>query len=1047
MQGITTQQSYAVYVLFLLLPFAEGYCEGLEKAEDPPRFLLISDEEDFIPILRELNIPFHHSTSLSALNDLSSFSSLILCSLNYPQPNILDEDLENKISDFLKRGGRAFIEFSSSPHNELFGIELGAPQRMLHERLIVSKSHYITRGLEKETLLEEHNSAFLPPQNLQGEAILQYGKVLGTYKLFQPQNWVEVNMDLGEVHSLSLFRQRYGASIADYCPEKVEVYISEEGKDFQLVGEAEGNPLPQLMEIPLQAKRGRYLKIKVHKYKRSPTTDWLFLGELEVLDEKGRNIALHKPYTLFPPPSGGYPDGQPGKLTDGIEEGHYNDKLSIGWTTSSPPSPLQPALLAIESGKGELLLSCLKISDYESRFFRPREKWETLLKNIALYLLPPGEREKIEEAYIPLRIWSEPQKWLNPGEGGKLVVQTEPGVSPKARLGGKELPLKEIEKGRWEGEFLISQEGDYEITVAAWKGNRQKERALKIEVKNREKKYREVLERNIRWFLHSGVMPKPDGSEGVYNQRCIAWFDGGPLESLPSPYRVDCNAKSALAFHLYGKLTGDEGYKRIGDRIIDFMLPHQISDPKRPSFGGWPWLYEGINAIYFWDDNTRTAMCLLYLYKDTGKEKFLLPALRTLELCRRVAGADGLITRTAIEPADLDKIGCSAYKQFQQGIASDFDLLRWFSAYAITSDEKYRQLGETCLRCWKHMSGVRGLPIAYFYTKEESTRERIVNYWRSYLEIPDVKRWGVFRVDAPDFALAFENDCSITTQQDDPLADQLYQTSFLLLHAWWSYKATGDPICLEAFHKIGDFLARIQMESEDERIDGAWVRGWDLENWECFGAPYDPNYGPYSAYTGWMNSVIDIAYSLYLLGENPFPSLIGDERARELLAKLREEEPKDEIGEDNLALHRPYNLNPSPEGKYGDSPEGKLTDGTIDGYYEDGLSLGWHIPEGEDLQVEMKLDLGVKREVAMVAQRYGGGMGSYIPDEVTLLASEDGMNYKEIRRAKPNQPGFLYLPLPQPVEARYLKFVLKKSHFTPTHDFLFLGETLVYPKR
>lgn len=1018
-------------------PFAKEYCGTVEeKADDPPQLLLIAEEKsDFIPILKELDIPFHHSSSLSALADLSRYSSLILCSLNYPQPNILGKDLVKKIEDFLEKGGRAFIEYSASPSNELFDIRFASPKRMLYERLIVSKEHYITKGMEEGTLLEEHNSAFLPPQNSQEEAILQYGKVLGTYKLFQPQNWVEMNIDLGETHILSLFRQRYGASIADYCPEKVEVYTSEDGRDFQLAGDVEGNLLPQLVEIPLKGKRARYLKVKVYKYRRSPTTDWLFLGELEIIDEEGKNIALHKSYTLSPPPSGLYPDGYPPKLTDGVIEGHYSDKLSVGWTVPSLPSPLQPALFAIKLGKGELILSCLKISDYRTRFFRPSEKWEKLLRNIALFVLQTEERE------IPLKIWTEPRRWINPGESARLIIQTEPDVSLEARVGGKEIALEETEKGRWEGAFSLSREGNYRITVEARKGEISKSKSLEIEVKSREKKYREVLDRNIRWFLRSGVMPKADGSQGVYNQRCIAWFDGGPLESLPSPYRVDCNAESALAFYLYGKLTGEERYKRIGENIIDFMLPHQITDPNRPSFGGWPWLYEVINTIYFWDDNTRTALCLLYLYKDTGKEKFLLPALRTLELCRRVAHADGLITRTAVEPSELDRIGCSAYKQFQQGIASDFDLLRWFSAYAITGDEEYKKLAENCLRCWRHLSTVRGLPIAYFYTKDEKAKEIIVNYWRSYLEIPDVKRWGVYRVDAPDFALAYEGDCSITTHPDDPLADQLYQTSFLLLHAWWSYKATGEPVCLEAFHKIGDFLARIQMESEDERIDGAWVRGWDLESWECYGAPYDPNYGPYSAYTGWMNSIIDIAYSLYLLDENPFPPISKDERAGKLLEKLR----KEEIREENIALHRPYELNPLPERKYADSPPGKLTDGVIDGHFEDGLSVGWHIPEGEELEVEMKLDLGEKREVAMVAQRYGAGMRGYIPDEVIILSSEDGSNYDEVARAKPQQPGFLYVPLTKPKKARYLKFIIKKRCFTPEQDWLFIGETLAFP--
>jgi hypothetical protein len=1031
-----TYRSVFLSWFFFLFPLAWG--KGI--------LLISSEENNFASLLRDLGIPFSKSPSLNALNDLSKYDALILCSLNYPEPNLLSQEDEAKIKTFLENGGRVFLEYSTSLNNTLFGMKFDNPKRMLYERLIVGESHFITKDLEIETLLEEHNSAFLPPIQFEGNVIIRYGKVLGTYKLFKPQDWVEINLDLGGIHNLSLYRQRFGASIADYCPEKVEVYLSEDGMDFKVGGRAEGDLLGQIVEIPLSGKRARYVKIKVYKYKRSPTTDWLFLGEMEIIDEKGENIALKKPYILSPNPSPNYSDFHPGKLTDGIIEGYYSDKLSVGLLVPSPPSPLYPAIVSSRIGKGELIISFLKISDYERRFFRPSEKWETLLKNIVLFLLPDEERARIEGSYIPLKVWSEPRKWVVPGEKFKVIAQSRPGIRVKAKLGEGEIQMVEVGEGLWEGEMALNREGNYEIKVVALNGKVKREKLLKIEVKAREKKYREVLDRNINWFLSSGVMPKSDGSQGVYNQRCIAWLDGGLLENLPSPYRVDCNAKSALAFYLYGKLTKDEKFKRIAERIVDFMLPHQISDPNRLSFGGWTWLYDKINTIYFWDDNTRTALCLLYLYKDTGKEKFLIPALRTLEICRRVAHPDGLITRTAVEPEELDRLGCSAYRQFQQGIASDFDLLRWFSAYAITGEEEYKRLAETCLRCWKHISSVRGLPIAYFYTKDEETKKRIINYWQSYLENPDVKRWGVPRVDAPDYQLAFEGDCSITTDVNDPLSDQLYQTSFLLLHAWWSYKATGEAVCLSAFHKIGDFLARIQMESEDKRIDGAWVRGWDLENWECFGAPYDPNYGPYSAYTGWMNSIIDIAYCLYLMNENPFPPPKKNEKALSIIWELRASAPRENIKEENIALNRPYTLNPVPEGKYGDSSPGKLTDGMIDGHYEDGLSVGWHIDEGKGIEVEMILDLGKESEIAMVAQRYGAGEQGYIPDEVVVSASDDGENYREIVRAKPQIPGFLYIPLSQPVKARFVKFIIKKTRYSPTTDFLFVGETFVYPK-
>ena len=199
-----------LFCFFALIPLAWG--KGI--------LLISSEENNFASILRDLGEPFSKSSSLSSLKDLPKYDALILCSLHYPEPNFISEEDEAKIKTFLEKGGKVFLEYSTSINNTLFGMKLDNPKRMLYERLIVSESHFITKDLEIDDLLEEHNSSFLPPIQFEGKAIIRYGKVLGTYKLFKPQDWVEINLDLGGIHNLSLYRQRFGASIADYCRRK-----------------------------------------------------------------------------------------------------------------------------------------------------------------------------------------------------------------------------------------------------------------------------------------------------------------------------------------------------------------------------------------------------------------------------------------------------------------------------------------------------------------------------------------------------------------------------------------------------------------------------------------------------------------------------------------------------------------------------------------------------------------------------------------------------------------------------------------------------------
>jgi hypothetical protein len=101
------------------------------------------------------------------------------------------------------------------------------------------------------------------------------------------------------------------------------------------------------------------------------------------------------------------------------------------------------------------------------------------------------------------------------------------------------------------------------------------------------------------------------------------------------------------------------------------------------------------------------------------------------------------------------------------------------------------------------------------------------------------------------------------------VSDQLYTTSFAAMNFWIAYKATGDRIYLEDFHRVADYLVRIQIESPDRMIDGGWMRGFDYSLWEYYGSNADQWWSAYVMETGWQNAVIDIALALYLM-DDPF---------------------------------------------------------------------------------------------------------------------------------------------------------------------------------
>jgi hypothetical protein len=547
----------------------------------------------------------------------------------------------------------------------------------------------------------------------------------------------------------------------------------------------------------------------------------------------------------------------------------------------------------------------------------------------------------------------------------------------------------------------------------------------------------------MAWFRRSGVLPKPDGSAGVWSQRCLAWFDGGPDEYLASPFRLDCNAATAQAAYLYGELSGSEEWRRIGANIARSMLSHQYAEPSRPCFGAWPWLYEKCDAVFFWDDNTRVAVALLWLYTQTGDEDSLRAGLRTMELCREVAQEDGTIARHCIGAGQLDQLGREGFRDLPpEGLAVDFDLKRWAWAYGVTGDAEYKELLDRVIDVWGNRAGTRGLPYALRFGRDARLGEQLDSQWKGFLRDPDVMRYGAPRAGGGDYTSAYVGDCSITTTADDPLTDQLYVTPHLLLQALWGYQASGEEACLEAFRKLGDYLVRIQFESADARIDGAWMRGFDFDHWEYYGAPYDPAYGPYSAYTGWMNAFAAVAFAQYLMKAEALPPILPPSpRAARVLTEVRAERPEAPRPA-NVARGARCELTPAPNGTY-DDRGGELTDAVLDGGYEDGRSVGWSIPEGGEVRVEVTVDLGQERRIAAVSQRHGAGQASYLPDRTEVWAGLDGERLARVATVSRDGagPGARHIAFEAPVTARYLRFVLTKRRVDASTDFLFVGET------
>jgi hypothetical protein len=1018
-------------------------------AAGPAVTVVGTDLGDLAPIFSALQLEPRLVASVAEI-PRDARSVLVLAS-DYPRPRVLSASECDALEGLVGLGARVFVEYATlAPGTTCCGLcPVSAPQRAIHQRLVVLRQ---MGGLAPEDLLEEHDGAFIapgaPPPH--AETLLEYDLAYGTYRRIPApdRSAYTVTVDLGDVYELTGVSQRYGAGQPNYTPESVELWLSEESRQFSLVERLERDAMPETVRFGLERVRARYVRLVARKSRRSPVTDFLFMGEIEVMDGSGRNVAPGRPYELTSQgeQAAAYRDNGR-KLTDGLVEGHYSDGLSVGFGTgAATEGQTLPAILRVPWERGLCVFSAPAISSYTTRNFRLQSRWEELWRQLVLDLMPAESRAAVASAYVPLEAHTEPRVWAEPGAEVKLSVRTVPGAQVAAVSAQQgELALGPEADGSLVARFVAAP-GTDRIEVRAATETGQATQVVLFDCRSREDKYRQAVDRNMGWFSASGVLPAADGSQGIHSQVCMAWLDGGFQNPLGSPFRVDCNAMSAQAFYLYGRLTGEQRYLRLARNIADTVLSHQYTDETRPSLGGFPWLYENSDIIYFWDDNCRIGTALLWLYHWTGEERYLRGALLNAELFRQVAREDGCVHRHAISRGALDALGREAYRQYSDGADPDFRIMHWWTLAAVTGDETYAHLARLTTDTWVQQVGLRGASHAAFYAGAAPVRERLGKLAESFLADPAVAQHGMLTVHGGEYERAFVGDCGIATEDGEPLTDQIYGTPWYFRAAVRGWKASGDEACRRMAQTVGDYLVRIQFSSPDPRLDGCWMRGFDVQAWDYYGAPYDPQYGPYAAYTGWMNAIASEAFCWYLLDEPPFVPLQTDPRAAAMVEEVRKLSPSLVSDGPNVALGCRYTLSAAAAEAYADDGI-KLTDGVADGHYQDHASVGWHLQEvGQEREVRVTVDLGQSRRLKLMTQSYGAGVGDYNPDRVALWASADGREFVPVahRIIEGRGGGYLWVMPADPVEARFLRFDLLKRRRGPSTDFLFAGEIRAY---
>ncbi len=1043
-----------------------------------PRALLIGNPAlsgEFREYLRHYGARVDQASSWNNvdLTRLSRYQALVVCQPMTGAPLELSRSQSQAVLEFVHRGGRAYVEYTRFADGTLPGWRVEKePVLERFERIAASRDYPAGSRLRKDDLLEEHNSYLLnthPPTG--AETLLEYGLYMGTYSVARTitdgPTYFVVTVDLGREIALDRAQQSYGGLSKANLPDLVRLSLAGEDGVFRPAGEIRRAQFQQWAAIfSLGARTARFVRFYIERDRRGNQTEHVVLNGIEIHDGQGKNVALHRPYEFQQKedpvervPNGPLTSGEPPRSWREDRTYFFPVQRRMGLNAKR-----WEALVSWRHGRGQLFYAATSLSVFRQNDYRLTSRWEDLIRGLSLSLLPDAVRPSAARRWIPLRAHTQPRRWTVPGETVELHVESVAGArilpaAPGLGLGA----VREVSPGHFVFSFRPAA-GEYCIGVTAKSGPGWNTARVRLSVQDRASMYRRALDRNMRWFLNAGVLPDKDGSQGVKSTIDLsALRTAGPAEDLPSPFRMDCQAMTGKAFWLYGDVSGDETWHRRAHNLARYLMRHQYSDPEKASFGAFRWLAQGSRSIYPQDDNNRIAEYLAWLYERTGETDYLTAALRCVEFMRDTGREDFTLSYWSADDNVVDARG-RAYLRTVNTFPNytDWCLWRYHYAWRATGDAVYRNALRTLARVYGELTlepggqvyqrlGERGCAIALNYLDtNDQLKKRLATYCdgltEQHLRRDDVRTYGV-EVPANDISRetvshAYNNDCDIHTFRGETLSDQLYVLPHRALVRWEDYKAKPSPLTRRAVETVLDYLVRIQFESSDSRLDGCWLRSFDFSNWEFFGTRYDPNYGAYHAYTGWMNSIISQSLASYLLDENPFATLPARQSgAPDVLRRVREEPQS--ISSREVNYLRGIRLSSDQAPDVGSRTLVTLTDGVIEGPHSDGLSAGWSLNPPRSVTLEG--DLGRTAVCRRISLRLGGLDPAAMAGDVVFEAATTPGQWQEVLRSKLiAADGINWLEFPErPI--RYLRLRLNPAPGSET--VLYVGEIQLIGQR
>ena len=389
-----------------------------------------------------------------------------------------------------------------------------------------------------------------------------------------------------------------------------------------------------------------------------------------------------------------------------------------------------------------------------------------------------------------------------------------------------------------------------------------------------------ALERNINWFLNSGIMDPANGTWGVAERITLTKNNSAidKTKEFFSAYtdydgyavlehrRPDCNFETALMFLLTGDIFNDQNYYDIADNIIHYLHcrsctrnwrdENQIRHLWRWAAGYW-WV------SYYIDDNSWNGALSIMIGKQYPKLN------KTYSLIE-----NGVETVEAVRKSIQNLLDDKEQPKDEPQVAG-VNLSPHFAALALMAFANSWKVSEN--------PDLHATALQYIDRVQEMKKDFTSSEHGYYLigNACCASAFGdeIFLTEAKESA-----DCILSVMSPEgvipsehneaPIGKNLVDTVYtqnwctLGLHAIW--KLTGDISYRDAYERSAKLLAKIQDQSPAPHLNGCWRGMYDMEH-DTWGGGDLFEGGENSIYSGWTNAPISFTFAMDILNISLLP--------------------------------------------------------------------------------------------------------------------------------------------------------------------------------